>query len=102
MIDGIKLASQEPSDSLEQNRDYDGRYSIANRNVVLAWGLRGKIIDAGSNSPGNFRVSKSTTWCCSYDDMMAIPNGHDLARDSDFVTSRNLSAKISKLKEATL
>ena len=48
-IEGLKLESQEPSDSLEQNGDHNGSDSTANRIFLLAWDPHGKIVDAGAN-----------------------------------------------------
>ena len=58
MIDGLKLESQDPSDSLEQNCYCNGWHTALGRILALSWGPREKITDAGRISPGNFHDSK--------------------------------------------
>ena len=56
MIDGLKLESLEPSDSLEQNRDYNEWHSTVNRNLVLVWYPRGDVVDVGVTCLGTFMI----------------------------------------------
>lgn len=46
MVLKIELNSLHPVDYLLQNRDYNGWHSTLNRNLILLWDARGKIIDA--------------------------------------------------------
>jgi hypothetical protein len=73
-----------------------------NRNLVLLWDLRGKIVDVGVNLPGNFHDSKSTMFCYIYNHIMALPNGYMVICDSAFMTSGRLEDKLIKLKDTTL
>ena len=74
------------------------RCSTENRNLILAWITHGKIFDAGANLPENFYDSKSTLLCRICDHVIAITDGHVITCDLDFMTIRNLSEKIVKLK----
>ena len=44
MMDGDKLGSLAPDDSVLQNRDYNGYTKDVNRNIVLVWDPFGKIV----------------------------------------------------------
>ena len=59
----------------------------------------GKVDGADVRFHGNFYDSKHTTWCYTHDHTMALLNGHDLACDSPFMTSRKLKGKRFKLKD---
>mmetsp|Transcript_29729 Transcript_29729/g.28588 ORF Transcript_29729/g.28588 Transcript_29729/m.28588 type:complete len:247 (-) Transcript_29729:15-755(-) len=98
MIDGKKLEILHPSDSLEQNRDYNGWHDTVYRNLILMWVPRRKITDADVKSPENFHDSKDTIWCHIYDHIMALPDGYVVVCDSVFATSRKLDGKLLKLK----
>ena len=76
--------------------------STVNRNMLLVWDPRGKVVSAVSNLPWNFHDSKSTLWCYAHDHTITLPYGNVLACNSAFVTSENLKGKMVKLKETIL
>ena len=102
MLDGKKLLTLQPQDTLSQNRDYNGWTGDVNRNLVLLWDPYGKIIDAAVNTPGNFHDSRSTLWCDIYKHVRKLPDGFKIVCDSAFATGGNLEGKILKLKEDSL
>ena len=52
MIDGTKIDTYTPGDWLEQNRDYNGWKGNHQRNLMLLWDPKGKIIDAAVKLSG--------------------------------------------------
>ena len=100
MVDGNKLESFNPQDSLDQNSDWNGWTRDANRNLVLVWDPYGKIVDAAVNAPGNFHDSRIASWCGIYDHIAALPDGFKVVCDDAFKTVGNLEDKLIKTKEA--
>lgn len=99
MVDGKKLTSLNPSDELEQNRDWNGWTNDVHRGMVLIWDPRGKIVDAAINLPGNFHDSKASMYGRLYDHIEKLPDPFCIVADSAFQSSGSLKDKVKKLDE---
>ena len=99
MMDGDKLGSLAPDDSVLQNRDYNGYTKDVNRNIVLVWDPFGKIVDAVVNAPGNFHDSKAARYGGIYDHIIAVPAPFKCVCDDAFWTQGELQDKLIKTKE---